>query len=283
MTVREALGEGARILENGTSGSPFLDASLLLSLASGLCRDALLSDHLRELDDDAVTAYRALLERRAAGEPVAYILGRKEFRGLDFFVTPDVLVPRPDTELLVETALAEIDRIAAARTGSVRLHDACTGSGCVGIALARERPACEVSLSDISDAAIAVASRNAFALLGHAVPIVKSDLLQAVHGPFDVVTANPPYVERGLIADLAKDGVRDPFLALDGGPDGRMLYGRLAREAAGRIAVGGALVLEIGEGQGSAVSAELAAAGFADIAVLKDLAGHDRVVRGRMP
>ncbi|MCX7024538.1 MAG: peptide chain release factor N(5)-glutamine methyltransferase [Spirochaetes bacterium] len=283
MTVREALSEGVTVLRRGISGSPFLDASLLLAAAAGVDSTSILSDHLRDLDPAWLGAYRDSLARRASGESVAVILGRKEFYGRDFLVTRDVLVPRPDTETLVAEGLREIDRIGASRPGAVRVHDACTGSGCVGLTLAAERPGCELSLSDLSPAAIGVARRNAELILGRSVPVFPGDLLSDVTGTFDLVTANPPYVASALIPSLAACGVRDPYLALDGGADGLGLFRRLVPQAAGRLAPGGALVVEIGEEQGAAVSGLMKASGFSETSIWNDLAGSERVVLGRMP
>jgi release factor glutamine methyltransferase len=299
MTRREALLEGARILaaerRPGTE-TPSLDASLLLSFALGLSRESLIASYPSPLDGADYASYRALLERRARGESVAYILGRKEFWGRDFFVDPRVLVPRPDTELLVETALDLGDRasretarepngrrIPASR--QIRVHEACTGSGCVAISVAAERPEWEVSASDISGGALEVASRNAASLLppdrpGGALCLFESDLLQAASGPFDLILANPPYVPSAEASRLAAD-FSEPLLALDGGEDGLEPYRRLVPEAASRLSPGGWLALEADPGQASALRELLSAQGFLEVETLDDLAGLKRVTKGR--
>lgn len=297
MTRREALLEGARILaaerRPGTE-TPSLDASLLLSFALGLTREALIASYPSPIDDEALASYRALLERRARGESVAYILGRKEFWGRDFFVDARVLVPRPDTELLVETALELGKRIASdkSRPGAngssafpVVCHEACTGSGCVAISVAAERPGWEVSASDISDGALEVASRNAAALLprdrpGGPLSLFRSDLLGAARGPFDLILANPPYVPSAEASRLARD-FSEPLLALDGGDDGLEPYRRLVPEAASRLSPGGWLALEADPEEAEALRELLSAQGFSEVETLEDLAGRMRVTKGR--
>jgi len=309
MTRREALLEGARILaaerRPGTE-TPSLDASLLLSFALGLTREALIASYPAPLDEDALADYRGLLGRRARGESVAYILGRKEFWGRDFFVDSRVLVPRPDTELLVETALmlGDLASRETARSpnggavrrdsvnercipapGQIRVHEACTGSGCVAISVAAERPGWEVSASDISGGALEVASRNAAALLppgrpGGALELFKSDLLQAAGGPFDLILANPPYVPSAEASRLASD-FSEPLLALDGGEDGLEPYRRLVPEAAFRLSPGGWLALEADPEQAPALRELLSVQGFREVETLDDLAGLKRVTKGR--
>lgn len=312
MTRREALQEGQRFLaaerRPGTE-TPSLDASLLLSFALGITREALIASYPLEIGGDSHAAYRALLERRALGEPVAYIVGRKEFWGRDFAVDGRVLVPRPDTELLVETALklGDLASREAARApnggairrdvaheqsipapSQIRVHEACTGSGCVAISVAAERPGWEVSASDLSEGALELAARNAEALLGAGggersggpLALFKSDLLSAAAGPYDLILANPPYVPSAEASRLAAD-FREPLLALDGGEDGLEPYRRLVPEAAERLAPGGWLALEADPAEAPALRALLAASGFSEVESLRDLAGLERVTKGR--
>lgn len=300
MTARDALREGARILgaardaEGEGSETPSLDASLLLADILGMDRARLLASGPDELGPEEEGRYRAALAERASGRPVAYILGRKEFYGRSFLVDERVLVPRPDTELLVEAALAAGDALAAggAAAGSgpraLRLHEACVGSGCVAVSLCLERPAWEVSASDISRDALDAAARNAAILIpedrpGGPLRLLESDLLSGVPGPFDLIVANPPYVP-SLEADrLLSKGWGEPRLALDGGEDGLDPYRRLAPEAAARLSPGGFLLLEAGEEQAEELRSLLEAAGFEAVRTLQDLAGRPRVTEGRMP
>jgi len=278
VNVRAALAEGSGALEGSRPGSPFLDAALLLGLAMGLERDRVLASMPDEVPPDALRAYRASVERRISGEPVAYILGYKEFFGRRFAVDPRVLVPRPDTELLVETALALLPLQGA--TSGPRCHDAFTGSGCVGVTIAAERPDAAVSLSDASPEALSLASANARALLGRDLSASLGDILSAARGPLDLIVANPPYVTRALTDELLGSGDAEPRMALDGGERGLDLYPALAAQAYALLGDGGALAVEIGEEQGSDVMAIFEAAGFVDVAPHMDLAGHDRVVAG---
>ncbi|MBP7095776.1 MAG: peptide chain release factor N(5)-glutamine methyltransferase [Spirochaetia bacterium] len=283
MMGRAALSEGAAALAS-VSDTPFLDASLLLARALGTSRERVLAMGPEALDEAGEAAFRGLIARRISGEPVAYILGAKEFRGLEFRVDARVLCPRPDTEPLVETALEAALSLSAAGRAPVRIHDAFTGSGAVAVALAAELgDGASVSMSDLSPDALVLARENAGMLLGRELPARLSDCLEGVEGPFDLVTANPPYVTSSFCDGIYAAGGREPRLALDGGADGLGLYRRLVPRARGLLSPGGVLAVEIGDEQGAAVSALFAEAGFAELAVLRDLAGRDRVVRGRAP
>jgi release factor glutamine methyltransferase len=274
MTVREALREGHLRLGAGGIETPQLDASLLLAEALGVGRERLLASLPDEVGPDALARYRAFVERREGGQPVSYIRGRKEFYGLVFAVGPAVLVPRPETELLVERALA------LAGPGA-RLHDACTGSGCVAVAAAHERPDLDVSASDISEAAAAVFMRNCSALLGRALQFTLSDLLDRVTGAFDLITANPPYLRDAEVARIKNRGWPEPALALAGGPDGLDLARRLIETAPQRLSSRGALLLEADPEQMPALEAALRARGFSDAARHADLAGLERIIEAR--
>lgn len=295
MTIREALSDGASALSATGSDTPFLDASLLLSRAAGLSRSVLLARGADPLPEEIARAFRSLLDRRANGECVAYILGEKEFFGRVFRVDPRVLVPRPDTETLVEAVSAVIGRRFPVYGrnprdprpyAGLRLHDAFTGSGCVGITLAAELPGIEVSLSDASRDALDVAAENAGILLGSPLSLFLSDVLANVPGEFDAISANPPYVESRetdrieALAPNLSAASREPRSALDGGPDGLQFYRRLVPEAEKKLAQGGVLAVEIGEDQGPAVADLLRSGGYADVEILPDLAGRDRVVLG---
>lgn len=280
MTVRAALAEGTGALTAGSPGSPFLDAALLLAQCLCVDRDRLLSMLPDDVPDGAISEYRALVRRRLAGEPVAYLLGRKEFYGRVFKVDERVLVPRPDTETLVEAVLARLPLPDRKGRGAVRYHDAFAGSGCVGISVAAERPDVELSMSDASEDALAVCEENAKLLLPSMPDIRRGSSLSAAAGAFDAISANPPYVTSSLTDEILGAGGHEPRLALDGGIEGLDLYASLAREAFARLRPGGWLCVEIGEEQGASVSAMLRAAGFSNVELLRDMAGHDRVAAG---
>lgn len=251
------------------SDSPRLDAELLLGEVLGVDRTALVLRARSEVDEDERARFAALLERRAAHEPVAYLLGRRAFRGVELDVDPRVLIPRPETELLVQVGIG--------LPAGASVLDVGTGSGAVALALADERPDLRVTGVDVSPHAVAVAEANA-SRLGLDVSFRVGDLLAGAE-PCDAVLANLPYVESGsrLPPDVAD---YEPSLALDGGHDGLDIIRRLAAQAAARPWPA-LLGLEIGAARGPAVAALVGDAGFAAVDVLRDLAGHDRVVVGR--
>jgi release factor glutamine methyltransferase len=287
VTIRDAIRDGAALLAGRGRDAPWLDASLLLGAALGMDRSRLLAAYPEEAEPSALPVYRRALERRASGEPCAYILGRKEFRGLEFEVAPGVLVPRPETEVLVELVL----EAAAAEPWTdrpFRLHDACTGSGCVGISLARELPAalggrpCKVELSDISPEALASASRNAIRLLGRDLPALRSDFLEGLpEGAYDCICANPPYLSEADFLAAPVELSFEPRLALAGGVDGLDPLRAISARAARALRPGGLLACEIGSSQASVALEILERAGYGGLRVACDLAGLDRVVSGR--
>ena len=257
-------------------GSPRLDAELLLAHALGVERIRLYLDLERPLTPDELAVVRGLVRRRRAREPVAYILGTREFWGRRFAVTPAVLIPRPDTETLVEQALARID-------GASDVVDLCTGSGCVAVTLACERPGARVSATDLSPEALEVARCNA-GTHGASVRFLQGDLFAGADGPFDVVTANPPYVREDELDGLQPEvAIHEPRMALVGGATGLEVYERLVPDALERLRPGGHLLVEVGAGQAATVGELFSGAGFADVEVHRDLAGHGRVVAGRRP
>jgi len=259
--------------------SPRLDAELLLTRALSLTRIQLIVDGKRPLDVAELTRVRELVKRRRAREPIAYILGEREFYGRAFRVDARVLVPRPDTEALVDVALERTRAVSL----SMRALDVCTGSGCVAVTLARERPTSTVFGADVSEAALAVAIGNALRLGAYNVAWRRGDLFAAVEAtqPFDLITANPPYIADGEIASLPPD-VRDyePRLALDGGQAGLAVLGRVVAEAPTRLAPGGVLATEVGAGQAAAVVELFGRAGFVDVDVRRDYGRIERVVSG---
>ena len=259
-----------------------LDAELLLGAALGFDRIKLIVEAERPLAEAELGRYRELIKRRRNGEPIAYILGQREFFALPFRVDRRVLIPRPDTEVLVETALNG----SRARHLYGRMLDLCTGSGCVAIAFAKERPTWRVTALDLSPDAADLARENARrAGVAHHVSVLEGDLFAPLPeaAQFELITANPPYIPSGDIAGLDVD-VRDfePRLALDGGADGLAIIGRLLREAPRYLTRGGLLALEVGFDQAPAVAALFQEAGFVDISRAKDLAGIERVVSGHL-
>ncbi len=283
-TIARVLRWAAEDLQRrGVNDSPRLDAELLLGHATGLDRVRLIVDSARPLSPEELTRFRELITRRRRFEPVAYILGEREFYGLRFRVNQHVLIPRPDTETLVNVALERTRE----RDLFGRALDVCTGSGCVAVAFALERPTWFVTGSDISAEALSVARRNAFALGAvWNIDFKESDLLAAIGAEprFDLITANAPYVSDVDMQTLSPD-IRnfEPAGALRGGPDGLSILRRLVKAAPGHLLPGGVLALEVGAGQAERVAKGLGAYGFADVQQAKDYGGIDRVVSGRWP
>ncbi len=254
-----------------------LDAELLISDALNLDRVSLYVRHHQPLQPEELSEIRERVRRRAANEPVAYITGTRGFWEIDVGVDHRVLVPRPETEHLVERALANIPE-----GESKRVVDVGCGSGCIALSIAKARPQCDVMGIDISTDALSVARGNAERLSLPGVSWSEGDLLEGQTEPFDLILSNPPYIASAEIEQLMVD-VRafEPRLALDGGADGLDVYRRLVPQAYSRLNEDGLLIVEIGHDQGEAVSALFGAAGFSEVSVLKDYAGLDRVVSGR--
>ncbi len=279
----------------GSADTPYLDALLLLSLATGEPTERLLASLPEEVSEDALGRFVRLLDRRCRGTPVSYIRGIKEFYGREFSVNPAVLVPRPDSELLVETALEALDSLAMV-TDTLHLHDAFTGSGCIAITIAAERPGIVVSGSDIDDSALLVAAANRTRLLAPVadppadrVPLWRSNVLDAAAHECrirrlptpQIVAANPPYLSDTEYEGLRRSSWPEPERALRGGSDGLDLFRKLAHQAVTLLPPLGYLVSEVGSQQGVIGARILAEAGFRDVEVRQDLAGRDRVLIAR--
>ncbi len=274
VTVGEALRGGmARLCEAGVEAAR-RDAGILLAEASGQARSRLVAFPERLLGADELAAYEALLARRAAREPVARILGRREFWSLDFTVTADTLDPRPETEVLVEAVLARLPDPGA----GLRILDLGSGSGCILLALLSERRGAEGLGVDCSAAAVEVARGNAAALgLRNRAAFRVGDWALGLEGKWQAIVSNPPYIVESEIDDLAPEVSRfDPRQALSGGPDGLDAYRVLLPQAARLLAPEGLLALEFGIDQGDAVRRLAEAAGFIVRDSVQDLAGRDR-------
>lgn len=263
--------------------SPRLEAEILLSETLQLDRVRLILDAARPLLTEELNRYKELIVRRRRGEPLAYILGRREFYGLTFQVDPRVLIPRPDSEILVDVAL----RRTQARALFGRALDLCTGSGCIAVSFAKARPTWQVTGSDLSEDALRVAQKNALRLgTIWGLRWLQGDLFEPLTESerFEIITSNPPYIRREELAELPED-VRDyePRLALDGGDSGLDFYRRLTSQALQFLVRGGVLAVEIGWDQAKDVSDLFQAAGFQEIEIDKDYGGRDRVVSGKAP
>lgn len=269
-----------RLREAGVEGAQ-LEARELLCYAAGKSREQFYRDMALYAPDPVEEKLAALVERRLAGEPVAYLIGEWEFYGLTLDVTPDVLIPRMDTEVLAERAIL----LARAAGEGARVLDLCAGSGCVGLAVAANVPTCRVVLADVSEAALKICKGNVRRNeLNARVTCVQADALQkpdAALWDFDVIACNPPYIPTGDLAGLDVS-VRDyePRSALDGGADGLDFYRAIAAQWGSALRLGGSLLFEVGINQAMDVAALLERSGFEDIQSTQDTQGIPRVVEG---
>jgi release factor glutamine methyltransferase len=280
-TVRRVLTWTTGHFEKKGIDSPRLTAEVLLSHVLKADRVRLYVDLERPLHREELATFRALIAKRACGVPTQYLTGRREFYNRPFAVDPRVLIPRPETELLVEAVLSRLPRDAPSR-----VLDVCTGSGCIAVSVAAERPQASVWATDVSAPACAAARYNAETLgVGARVTLLEGDLYAPLpeDARFDVVVSNPPYVRTADIDTLSPEVRQEPRLALDGGADGLALLRRVIAGAQAHLVPGGVLALEIGEDQGPAVHALLEQSGFTQARVEKDFERRDRFAFGTRP
>lgn len=296
MQTREVLKEGIACLESASVPSSPLAAELLLIHLLGRDRTWLYTHPEAPLDSTTLDKYFALVARRAAGEPTQYIIGKQEFWGLEFEVTPAVLIPRPETEHIIEVAVERMG--AARRNDELRIADVGTGSGCVAVALAKEFPRSQITATDISPAAIEVAKRNAIRhnaqeqikFIEANILEPKSSFPESSHSPpatslhshrlFDLIASNPPYIANSEAAMLQRE-VREhePQIALFAGPTGLEIYARLIEQAESQLGPKGLLILELGYDAAEYVRKMIDARGaWRDVAITNDLAGIPRVL-----
>ena len=265
-----------KLRENSITETPELEARLLIEKATSLTQVQQIIHSDKSLDENELFLLENLLSQRLDFRPIAYILGHKEFYGRSFFVDERVLIPRPDTETLVEVALSYAKKYEKA----ISIIDVCTGSGCVGITLACEL-GYDVTLTDISSDALEVARANALQLVGHELPLVQGNLLSTRSDKYDIIVSNPPYLTREWCEAVSDDVKREPTLALEGfGPDGLRLIRLLVEQSISRLHSGGALMMECDYRQVDAVKNILLAFGFSMVTSECDLAGRERVVWG---
>ena len=274
MTVREALAEGAEALNGARCPSPDVDAEWLLAHVLGVSRSGLHAGR-RDLTATQVDGYRGLVARRASREPLGYILGEWGFRRLTLVVDPRVLIPRPETESVVERCLAILDAVE-----EPSVLDIGTGSGAIALAIADERSDAQVVATEVSASALEVAEENRRrAAVDGRVRFVHGNLLAGERGPFDLVVSNPPYVAPDELEGLEPELLQEPREALVGEGD----HEAVARATFDVLRPGGALVLEVGDAQAPAVGERLRRLGYEDVVISADLAGRERVVDGRRP
>jgi len=272
-TIREALALAAGELTG--SESPWLDATVLLGFVTGLSREKILASFPDPLSPEHFKRFMELAALRKEGHPVAYLTGEKEFYGRPFMVEEGILCPRPDTEILVDEALGMIRR-----EGYSRVHDLCTGSGCIALTLALEHPGLTVSASDISPRSEAVFLRNRERLQAEA-DFTRTSLFEGIEGPFDLIVSNPPYLTTDETDQRMDEGWKEPSLALDGGGDGLDLIRTIIEQAPGLLNPGGRLMIEAASPQMETMADLYRNAGMSDIRILQDLGNRDRVITGK--
>ncbi|KNZ43590.1 peptide chain release factor N(5)-glutamine methyltransferase [Acetobacterium bakii] len=280
MDVKEILDFGTTILKKAGVENPRLEAEILLSYILDCDRVYFYAHPQEKVDQLQKEAYLKGLVRRCENEPMAYIFGKKEFMGMSFEVSPDVLIPRPDTEPMVEYL---IQRLTNDYPKGAKIFDLCTGSGAIGIALKKFYPQGEIALGDISTEALRVAGANAKQLVKGAVTLYQGDLFAALpkDEKFDVIVSNPPYIKRMDMQALAPDILNyEPHLALDGGSSGLDFYERIIAEARDYLKTPGILALEIGDDQEVSVIDLLVKHGYANIEKHYDLGSHVRCLVG---
>ena len=278
MTYRQALTEGSARLQSGNilfCDTPFLDSAVLLAFASNISREQLFARYPEELLPEILEKFMHLIDKRLTGLPVSYIRKQKEFYGRDFYVDERVLVPRPDTECIIDKTLELISG-----RGQAEVLDLCTGSGCIAITLKLEKPELRVSASDISTDALDVAEANA-EYLSADINFIKSDLFADTNGNYDVIVTNPPYVCSHETNGMKLSGWPEPMLALDGGDDGLDLIRKIVVNSLDYLNDNSYLLIEAGPQQAETISILMTDAGFIDVEITTDLAGRNRITSGK--
>lgn len=280
VTISQAVFEGSVFLKENGVDSPRLDAEIILGHTLGISRLKIITEGAAGMDEEMYARYMRLISLRGKGTPSAYLTGQKEFMGINFEVRPGVLIPRDDTEIIVQRVIEE----CRVYKDGIRIADVCCGSGAIGISIAKNVNNASVIMTDIASEALEVSSRNVMLNgVSDRVKVVGGDLLEPVKNElFDIIVSNPPYIPSGEINYLQRE-VRDyePRIALDGGSDGLEFYRRLIPDTAQCIKPGGILALEIGFNQASDIENIMSSSRFISIEVLKDLSGLNRCIIGR--
>ncbi|MDC7124010.1 MAG: peptide chain release factor N(5)-glutamine methyltransferase [Spirochaetales bacterium] len=276
MTYRELLGNASERLSKSEvlfCDTPLLDASVLLTHAAEITKEKLFASYPDFVPVEVQNKFEKMLKKRLSGQPVSYIRNVKEFYGRDFYVDNSVLVPRPDTETIIEKTLS------LTSDKNNRILDLCTGSGCIGITLKLEKPELEVTVSDISKEALNVAQKNAKTLEAD-INFVNGSLFDKIEGFFDIIVTNPPYVKSSETQHMLDSGWPEPKIALDGGEDGLDLIREIIRSSLNHLNDNGYLLIEAGQDQAEKISELLSKAGFHNIEITKDIEGRNRVTSG---
>jgi release factor glutamine methyltransferase len=278
MTVKDALQEATSVLYYAEVKTPYLDACVLLAHTLDITKEKLFSSFKQEISLPDYKQFKRVLDQRCSGKPVSYIRRRKEFYGLDFFVDERVLVPRPDTETLIET----VSFVLSSNPCLKAVHDLMTGSGCIAITLQHLFPGISVSASDISEQAAQVFSLNCRRILGRLLPFFHADVFKGLASAYDVIVSNPPYLTDSEVDNLKKIGWPEPEQALRAGPDGLDYLKEIIRSAPEHLTPGGYLFLEAASPQLKILEDFMKKLNYINSTVVKDLAGRERVIYARI-
>ena len=278
-TIREVLAEGTSILkESVTAGeTPFLDAIILLSFILGISKEKLLASYPDKINQSNENAYKEILKKRISNQPVSYLIKKKEFYGLNFYVDKNVLVPRPDSETLIETAI----EILKESSDQKAILDLCTGSGALAIALKHSLPKLDIQCSDLSLKAIEVCQKNCVDILGYKLKTIQTDLFDKIDGTFDMIITNPPYLTDTETDSMMGNNWPEPDIALRGGADGLDFIRKIIKEAPRYLKKNAYLLIESSIDQTEKIKILLESGNFINIRIIKDLSGRDRVTLGQ--
>ena len=298
MNIKQALEYGIELLKQNNIDEPILKTRMVLANILNETKEYLMVHELEELDEDLIMVFKEDISKLCEYIPIQYITNKQEFMGLEFYVDNNVLIPQPDTEILVEEVInicknfnnkkLDANTVGVALLGdpqkNIKILDLCTGSGAIGISIAKHIENCEITLSDISNEALEVANKNSIGVGFHPDPgkkikIIQSDLFENIKDKFDIIVSNPPYIKTEVIKTLEKEVQNEPILALDGGQDGLDIYRRIINEAYKYLNEDGYLCLEIGYDQKEEVINLIKETGkYTNIYSKKDLADNDRIV-----
>ncbi len=278
-TIREVLTEGTSLLKNSHAASetPFLDALILLTYVLDISKEKLLASYPDKMSVTNYNSYLELLNKRSKNYPVSYLTKEKEFFGLSFYVDENVLVPRPDSETLVETAIKILENYPQMKN----VLDLCTGSGALAIALKHTVPRTDVLCSDLSSKAIEICRKNSTLILGKELNVIKSNLFDKIEGTFDIIITNPPYLTDEETEKMIKTGWKEPDMALQGGKDGLDFIREIIDKAPDFLEKNGYLLIESSINQTEIIKELMDSANYFNTRIIRDLSGRNRVTTGQ--
>jgi len=281
MRIREVLIKAAEKISSRWPDTPFLDAQVLLKESAGITREQLLASFSEELQESVLDRFEVMVDKRVSGYPVAYITGKKEFYSRNFIVDKSVLIPRSDTEILVEKVIKEVKKMTSYLKGNIKILDLCTGSGCIAVTLKSELGSiAEVQASDISPDAEKTFYINCENILGYRLPFTRSSLLDSINDKFHIIASNPPYLDNEQVEDMRSKNWPEPELALRGGTDGLDFIKEIIRTAHLNLKSGGMLCMEADSAQMNMIKTLFIENNYKEINIEKDLAGRERVISG---